>query len=72
MLYRDLSIRFTQELRKMTPLSSKAEEDHGIRYQMQGIVLSMGTFRNLMEELQNKLPMDEFDKIRNIFNNTKC
>jgi hypothetical protein len=69
-IYHDLFIAFAQELKKMQPLQDKAEEDFGTRYQVQGIVLSMGTFRTLMEELQDNLPREFFERVRNILNNT--
>jgi uncharacterized protein YjaG (DUF416 family) len=70
LVYRDLVIKFAQELQKMTPLLAKGDEDRGTRYQVQGIVLSMDTFKTLMERLQTDLSYEEFDEVRNIFNNT--
>ena len=69
-IYDELTIKFAQELRKMNPLRFKAYEDNNYCYQVQGIVLSMKTFRQFMEFLQNELPIDKFNEIRNTLNNT--
>jgi hypothetical protein len=68
-IYHELSIKFAQQLQLMSPLLFKAEEYGNTRYQIQGVVFSMETFRNLMEELQDSLSCEQFVKIRNIFNN---
>jgi hypothetical protein len=70
MIFKDITIKFAQELRKMNPLFFKGDERNYTRYQMQAIVISMETFRNLMEELEDDLPFEKFDKIRSIYNNT--
>lgn len=70
LIYHDITIKFAQELRKMNPLFFKEEEMDRTHYQAQAIVISMVAFKEIMVHLEDWLPRELFEVIRNQFNNT--
>ena len=69
--FKELTLRFAEELRKMKPLYNKKESYHeSTEYQIQAIVLSMDTFKEILYHLEEWLPREKFEVIKNRFNNT--